>query len=433
MPGRLGRPLPVGLQVLSTLFVPACAGSGGNPDGGADAPAIPLPEVVSEAPALADRDARAGLPGGAACDAAAQCLSGACTLGFCSDWAHAGRVTVDTTLDGANVKQTVTDFPLLLRLDAANFAFAEARRDGADIRFVNAAGHGLAHEIERWDADGKLANLWVLVPRIEGDTPDNAVFMYWGNPLAAPADSGPSVFGGFACVLHMGESDDGIATHLADSSGHGNTGLLQSAPDDPTPTEGMAGPALLLDGDGAYLATTIRSMSPQTFTVSLWLRTTSAIRGGLAGFASKQSAGDARFDRAVWMDENGRLAFGILRGSSFSAVASVTGYNDGAWHQVVARFSDNGHYLFVDGESVADDPTVSSAESFYGYWRFGQEPLAAPSAPSDADAAILDGNCFAGALDEIRINTDETSEAWIKLAYATQRPGANAVVFSRQP
>lgn len=378
-------------------------------------------------------DARTGLASGSACDGAAQCLSGACTLGVCSDWTHAGRITIDTTSDGAGIKQAVTDFPLLLRLAAGNFAFAEARRDGADVRFVDAAGHNLAYEIERWDADHNFAELWILVPRIDGDTRDNTVFMYWGNPLAAPQASGASVFESFACVLHMSDSDDDIATHLADSSGHGNTGLLQSTPGEMTRTEGMAGPGLALDGLGTYLATTARSMSPQTFTVSLWLRTASAVRGGLAAFASKQLGSEARFDRAIWMDENGRLAFGILRGSSLTAVASVTGYSDGTWHQVVARFSGSGHYLFIDGESAADDPTVNSAESFYGYWRFGQEPPDAPSAPSDVDAAVPTGNYFAGTLDEIRVTTRETGEAWIKLAYATQRPGANAVGFSRQP
>jgi hypothetical protein len=40
---------------------------------------------------------------------------------------------------------------------------------------------------------------------------------------------------------------------------------------------------------------------------------------------------------------------------------------------------------------------------------------------------------FQGALDEVRILGGEESDAWIKLAYATQRPGATAVSYARIP
>jgi hypothetical protein len=431
MPRRPGRPPPVGLLVLASFLASGCAAGAGSPDSGSPDSADAPPASGNDAPALAHHDARIGLAGGSPCEAGAQCLSGACTLGTCSDWAHAARITIDTTVAGAGIEQAVTDFPLLLRLDDASFPFVEARGDGADVRFVDASGQNLAHEIERWDAANALADLWVLVPRIDGDRRDNAIYMYWGNPLAAPLASGPAVFGSFACVLHMDDDVDGIATRLADASGQGNAGLLQSPLASPLPAPGLAGPGLGLDGNGAYLATSARSMSPQTFTVSLWLRTTSSARAGISAFASRQLGSDVRFDRAIGMDEAGRLTFGVSHGSELAQVASVTSYNDGAWHMVVARLSANGEYLFVDGESVADAPSVGSADNYSGYWRFGQEPIASP--PPDVDAAVPAGNYFVGALDEIRVSARETSDAGIKLAYATQRPGANAVVFARLP
>jgi hypothetical protein len=173
-------------------------------------------------------------------------------------------------------------------------------------------------------------------------------------------------------------------------------------------------------------------MSPPVFTISLWLATTSTHPAGIAGFLGSNPGEEVQFDRAIWMDADGRLSFGVLRTTSLVKVASMTGYHDGAWHHVVARSSGNGQYLFVDGESIADDPTRSGTNSFKGSWSFGQDPAAAPQ-PSPGDAASAPGGTFAGMLDEIRVATSELSDAWIKLAYATQRPDATAVRYQRLP
>jgi hypothetical protein len=86
----------------------------------------------------------------------------------------------------------------------------------------------------------------------------------------------------------------------------------------------------------------------------------------------------------------------------------------------------------VDGESLADDPTLTSADAYSGYWRFGEQPAQSP--PEDSpDAAASVGAYLAGTLDEVRFSTDEPSDAWIKLCYATQRPNATAVVYPPLP
>ena len=342
------------------------------------------------------------------------------------------RIVIDTTSVGADTKESVSDFPLLVRLRSANFIFTEARDDGADLRFVDSGGASLRHEIERWDPENGVGDVWVPVPRILGDSKENFVNMYWGNPLAAPVSSGPSVFGDFACVLHTTSLTDGIAARLEDASGQGNLGLIQNPPASGVPADGIAGPGLALDGVGTYLATSTRMLSPQAFSVSLWFKTAGISRAGIAGFASKPTGSDVVFDREIWIDERGRLSFGILHGGTLAAVTSVTGYSDGAWHLAVARFGGAGQYLFVDGESVADNPASSGADAYNGFWRFGEEPLASPP-PATTDAAPPAGNFFAGDLDEIRFFADEQSDASIKLAYATQRPGASAVTYVRVP
>jgi hypothetical protein len=429
--GRLlpGRAVPAGWRVLGSLLLLGC----GN-DTGTRVVADAAPD---QSPAVADRDAadavraeaRTGLAGGAACDGAAQCLSGACTLGTCSDWGHAMRIDIDTTATGANLRGAVADFPLLVRLDAKNFSFAEARCDGADVRFVDASGMSLGHEIERWDREAGVADLWVRVPRIEGDRRDNFILMYWGNPLATPASSGPSVFGSFASVLHMTADLDGTTTHLEDSSGKNNDGIVQNPTSTPAHRDVIAGAGLAFDGHGTYVTTSARLMSPPSFTLLLWLTTTSVTRAGVVGFSSEAAGSELKYDRSIAMDEGGRIAFGIMHLGDLATVSTLTGYNDGAWHLVAVRFSKAGQYLFVDGEPAADNPASSAADSHAGSWHLGQEPLAWPGPPPPAPP----GNYFAGLLDELRITDDELSDDWIKLVYATERPGATAVSYWRMP
>ncbi len=405
--------------LLGLPMVLGCSSNRATTDAALAVVDVPSPqgeEVMATPPNL---DARAGSGGGSPCDAPEQCLSGACTLGVCSDWMGAMQIAIDTTPAGAAVNESVMSFPLLVRLDAKNFVFAEARQDGSDIRFLDDSGNTLAYQIERWDAQKAMAEVWVLVPRILGNSRDNVLRMYWGNPLSASTSSGPAVFGNFSCVFHMEQAPNASATQIEDDSGHDNSGTVQSQSSAGPLGEGVAGSGLALDGS-SMMSTADRLPPPLPVTFSLWLKTTSKTGGGIAGFANKPTSDDATYDRFVTMDSSGRLSFAVLHGGARSTLTSLSGYNDGQWHLIVARFSSAGQYLFVDGDDVADDPTLTSADAYPGYWRFGEEP-ASP------------GYYVSGNLDEVRVSNNELSDAWVKLSYATQRPETNAVVYSRQP
>jgi hypothetical protein len=404
------------------------AGTGGISDasgGDADLPAGPdgLPAARPEA--------RGGFVSGTGCQVDQQCLSGACALGVCSDWTHVLRIAIDTTASGANIKEPVADFPLLVRLDERYFPFHLASSDGADLRFVDSSGHTLNHEIERWDPDEGTAAIWVLVPRVESNSRDNVLLMYFGNPSAVPLSSGPAVFSKLDLVLHVTNPSGGEASRLVDSSGHANTALVQPPSAAQFFAGGIAGDGVQLDGYASYLATAVRLASPQTFSTSLWFKTATKSGGVLIAFASNQSGHSGRFDRVVWMDPEGRLSFAVARGDRFSTVRSLADYRDDTWHLLVARFSPAGQYLMVDGESVADDPTSTAVESFGGYWRFGDAPIPSPS-PAQGEPAAT-SSFLAGVVDEIRVSSEAASDARVRLAFATEWPDGHAVTYQMVP
>jgi hypothetical protein len=430
------RPLPrpeldgSGLGLLLAFVV---AGCGSNPTN-TDAVGVPS-DAAAEEPsadttdtgASAPLEARPGLPSGSPCALSSQCLSGACTVGTCSEWPHAMLLRIDTTAAGAGLKEPVSDFPLLVRLDRSRFDFAEAQADGADLRFGDRDGRVLPHQIERWDAARGTAQIWVRIAHIAADTDDNTLLMFWGNPGAASTSSGPAVFDAYACVLHMSPEPNDVAWHLEDASEANAVASVQNGTTSEATAAGIAGVAMAFDGS-TYLATSARTTAPVS--VSFWLQTTTTAGAGLAAFSNKPSGTDAVVGQAVRMDERGRLTFSVLRANDLDRIGTLTSYHDGAWHLVVARLSDVGQYLFVDGEPVADGPGHPNATTTAGSWRFAQ----VPSSPSgDADAGTLPAQPFTGALDEVRVAPFAASDAWIKLAYATERPDAVAVSYARLP
>jgi hypothetical protein len=229
----------------------------------------------------------------------------------------------------------------------------------------------------------------------------------------------------------MGEDPTSSVLQIDDDSGQGNPGTVQNQSATNPRGEGISGSGLALDGM-TVLTTFRRLAAPQPMTISLWLKTTSETGGGIAGFASKLLNNQAVHDRSVAMDPIGHLSFSILHGGVPETVTSLASYNDGRWHVITARFSASGQYLFVDGEAVADDPSLTSADSYSGFWRFGEEPAASPPGGA-SDTDISTGYYISGLIDEARVSTSELSDDWIKLSYATQRPGANAVIYDVRP
>ena len=72
----------------------------------------------------------------------------------------------DITVSGYAGSTTLANFPVLVRLAAnspSGFAYADCAADGSDIRFADADGDLIPHEIDTWKTDGESL-IWVQVP-----------------------------------------------------------------------------------------------------------------------------------------------------------------------------------------------------------------------------------------------------------------------------
>jgi chitodextrinase len=175
--------------------------------------------------------------------------------------------------------------------------------------------------------------------------------------------------------------------------------------------------ALVGDGDKAvqangnsdgYVVSSDVFSNPQVFSIEFWFKSTDTTGGKLVGFGNAQSGNSSNYDRHVYMQNNGRLRFGVWTGSA-QTIETPTSYRDSTWHHVVATLSGNGLKLYVDGVLRGTNPTTF-AQAYDGYWRLGGDSLGGwPSQPSGAYINTT--------LDEFAVYSYELSAAQVANHY----------------
>ena len=115
---------------------------------------------------------------------------------------------------------------------------------------------------------------------------------------------------------------------------------------------GTGNTAATFDGTSAGTGATPAPVpGPQSFSVEAWFNTTTTSGGKIIGFGNAATGNSGNYDRHVYLDDSGRVFFGVWPGWG-ATLESSRSYNDGAWHHVVATDGPNGH-----------DPATSTASS----------------------------------------------------------------------
>jgi biopolymer transport protein ExbB len=135
-------------------------------------------------------------------------------------WQYRKKILFDTSASGADIKENLSEVPILLRLHTGNFSFSNAREDGSDIRFVNGLdGTRLKHHIEQFDPIDEMALIWVKLPRLSGGSSQDFIWMYYGNPSAVGGEDGSGTYDvNHVAVYHLDE----IEGNAKDKTAYGN-------------------------------------------------------------------------------------------------------------------------------------------------------------------------------------------------------------------
>ena len=201
-------------------------------------------------------------------------------------------------------------------------------------------------------------------------------------------------------------------TSVNESSGTYRSGYSLGAPG---ALQGVANTAVTFDGSTGLLSSDQQFTNPSTYSEELWFTTTTTNGGKLIGFGGNQSGLSPNYDRHVYMENDGRLTFGVWTGSP-NTITSPAAYNDGQWHHMVATQSSAGMVLYVDGVSVGTHPQTQ-AESYSGYWKVGSDNTWGPQP------------YFAGTIDEVAIYSHALTAGAVAQHYSlgTATPPPNQV------
>jgi hypothetical protein len=171
-------------------------------------------------------------------------------------------------------------------------------------------------------------------------------------------------------------------------------GVVGAITNDPSKAAGF-------DGVDDYIWNDQYAPAPSTYSIETWFKTNTTSGGKIIGYGNGRPRTDngattlsGRYDRHVYMDNTGRLNFGVYSGGT-KMVRSGAAYNDNRWHHLVATQGAGGMNLYVDGVSVGSN-AVSTAQSFYGVWHVGGDKLTGwPNRPTS--------DMFKGTIDETAV------------------------------
>ena len=177
-------------------------------------------------------------------------------------------------------------------------------------------------------------------------------------------------------------------------------------------------------------------LAPNVFTAQAWIKTNTTSGGRILGFGDLKTGNSGHRDRHLYMQNDGKLAFGVWAAGGMLTIVSPKSYNDNQWHQVTATFGPSGMQLYVDGVRVATRGEITEGQQYLGYWRVGGDNLTNwPSKPSKNDftGSVDEVAIYPTALTQQQIDTQWVASGRTSLLPAPPADSYGAAVYADQP
>jgi len=313
------------------------------------------------------------------------------------DWKSRKSLTLDTAATGGDIQETLSDFPLLVRLHAGNFGFfSELAENGKDIRFMLDDKTPLKHQVEKVDALSEVGLVWVKLPTVRGGVATDGFSLYYGNANAADGSDGKALYDvNQALVYHFGEGE----ILPQDATAYGLHAKASKAVIDPA---GWIGAAARFDGHGAVEvdANPALAITPDSgWSFSSWVRIEQAQSNALIVQAADGNS-------AIELIANNGEVFAAYRNGSETRTPAAN-LPLGQWTHLGLVAANGSLSLYVNGQAAGSSPITLQA----------------------ATPAVKIGSGLVGALDEVQIAKQARSADWLKLQFRSQSPDFSVLNF----
>jgi biopolymer transport protein ExbB len=320
---------------------------------------------------------------------AALCLPLAAQAWWNEAWSQRTRITLNTSAQGIETREALSQVAVPVRLHSGNFDFLAAKPDGSDLRVVAADDKTpLKFRVERFDGTNELAVLWVELPAVMPGSDKNQIHVYFGNAQASAEAPAAVADAGTAAVIRFAETDGSASDH---------TGTLKAAAPATVELNGLIGPAARLSGSALSWPATprVQAAAGAPYAVSLWVRPEAA-----AGTLFSQGPLSLQLEAGTAVV---RLGATTLRGGALPV---------NAWAQLAVVLSGGQLTLYVNG-AAAGNAAVAAAPAI--------------------DGGFSVGAGFNGLIDELAIATAARSADFIRFNHAAQSADAKLVASVLQP
>lgn len=322
------------------------------------------------------------------------------------DWESRKKITIDTSVTGADLKETLSEVPVLVRLHTGNFGyFSELAENGKDLRAMKDDKTPLKFQIEKFDAVNEMALVWVKYPNLQAASSSDELHLYYGNDDAPPPEGGAGTFNDdFAVVYHFDDQKPMLQDYTAyENNGEGSAVVTDAA--------GWIGAAAKFQGTGAVdvKASPSLALDPvKGYTVSAWIKIDQP-QGSATLFEAK--------DGANYLQLQLREGAVLARAGFGTAQVETTPAPLGdlaAWHHVGFILHADKLELFVDGVNTSNVPLVAAAMN-----------------PALSLGGSSGGQYFRGSMDEVQISHVARPTDWMRFAHHSQSPDFTVVTLGQ--
>lgn len=324
---------------------------------------------------------------------------------------------------------SLANFPVLVRLSECilGFSYADFQiAKGGDLRFFDAAGNLLPHEIDTWDPNG-VSTVWVKVPALSASTAITAKYGCEEPPDVSAKDVWDD---GYLGVWHLGAASGNSVQ--ADSTRNGKDFSVNVNNSDGVASgaEGAVGRAaatgLRSDGKGCFSMSDADKLfaGRSAFTVETWTRQDDhepAQNPKLRYVLAHSGSNVDSYDWRIYENNKGKLVMQFYSLGSLDSNAAKIFADDSAPRPVRAQWN---HTAFAWNGSngqlglyLGGNPLTIASSVLTNNWKGTMAGDKVGFNLGNHRYSIT--NSFKGWIDEVRISKVARSAAWIKATHDT--------------
>lgn len=339
-------------------------------------------------------------------------------------WDRSAQIEINTTATGAETSESLLGFPVLVRLDATNFPFTQARPDGSDLGAQTLDGKPVPLDVSWWDAQRQTGLAWIRPDTLASQS-KRILRLTWGKN-SAPHHGAFDTASGWSGVWHMSslKVDSLGRIRTPDATAWKQDGILRQA----GLSQGALSRGILFSSlsDRLVLGSAGVEMGQRSYTWEAWVQVD---KGNV--ILMERSDGDTLWESGEKRIQLGDRRYGLhgngpgLVPSSLSRLNSNVNFYanysydvlPGQWNHLVVR------QTAFAGDSVSVKWYVNGIPDTTESVRFLPEK-------DDRTDSLRIGRCDAVGnlgMEELRLSRVARSDAWIRLSWESQRPGSALV------